>query len=165
MARANPNVPAAVIAELPEVVQQSTVMIDPEFIPGSPIVYPDGTPVEGQSESATRQAAMAAYLCSGSAWGPPTAAWGPANVCGSAVFGSPGYTRGYRWSGSQGIASPKGCAQGRGFNSSGAATWYGLGVCGQGATYPVPWGNVLANPAVRAKSMSPPVGITINWES
>lgn len=171
IARANPDVAPEVIAELPEVVQQSTVTIE-GYVPGSPIVYPDGTPVEGQSPEATRAAEAAVTTADGGisplancrlqVWS-AGAFWGPTSVCGVAVFGSPGYRRGYSWSAAAGTATT-GCVQGRGFNASQQATWYGLG-CGSFGGGQVNWGNVLGNPAARAMSQGAVVGFRADWSS
>lgn len=95
VARVNPDVDPDIIALLPEVVQQSTVVIDEGFIPGSPIVYPDGAPVEGQGPDIEARAAAAAAECGGTATATGLGTWGTESVCGVAVFGSPGYVRSY----------------------------------------------------------------------
>ncbi len=162
---ANPDVPRTVIEQLPEAVQQSQVVIDDGFVPGSPIVYPDGTPVEGQAPDVVARIAGARADCGGRATGSGLGSWGAESTCGVAVFGSPGYVRGYSWWVPMTV-SAKACAQGRGFNSQGVRTWYGLGVCGSSHyNFGVPWGNILSNPSVRVKSMSPPSGVTVDWSS
>ncbi len=176
IAEANPAVPAAVIAFLPDVVKQSRVTIDPTFRPGSPITYPDGTPVPGQSEQAIAAIhasdaptgtdvllLASAYACMDKqVSGLPGNAWGPESICGVAVFGSNGYSRYYTWGKAQ-WADTSGCVQGRGF-SNGTPTWYSLS-CGTSGSGFVPWGNVLGNPKARAKSLAPLLGFTGYWSS
>jgi hypothetical protein len=128
-------------------------------------VYTDGTPVEGQGPDIDVRIAQARASCGGKATGSGLAIWGQESVCGVAVFGSPGYVRSYSWW-VPFTVSAKACTQGRGFNAQGARTWYGLGVCGSSHyNFGVPWGNVLGNPAVQVKSMSPPSGVTVEWSS
>lgn len=165
VAQANPDVSEELIASLPEVVQQSDVTIDSSFEAGTPIIYPDGTPVEGQSEQAQRAAVVARAFCGATAFANGLGNWGSPSYCNVAVFGSVGWTQGYAWSSAKGIANPRGCAQGLGFNAQKVQTWYGLGVCGQGDAYSIPWGNVLATPGVRVKSLSIPVGFNADWSS
>lgn len=156
--KANPGLSRTVVDSLPSVVKASSVKIDESFVAGSPIVYPDGTPVPGQSAK-TKKAAAA---CGSTAFGPGSGAWGATSNGTCGVFGSPGYTRGYYWAIPAHVYT-RGCLRARGFNSSGTATWYNVG-CGTSGGSHVPWGNVLATPAAQAKSMAPPAGTTINWD-
>lgn len=165
VAIANPDVPLDVIASLPEVVQLSDVTIDESYQIGMPIVYPDGTLVEGQDPEVTRAVRNSRALCSGSALAPGTGSFGPASTCGSVVFGSPGYYRGYVWNtGGVGINTPRACGQGRGFTSQAVPTWYSVS-CGTNTGGSVHWGNVLGNPAFRAQSLSVPLSISVRWSS
>jgi hypothetical protein len=160
VARANPGVSQAVIDSLPAAVQASDVHIDSSYKPGMPIYRTDGTLVAGQGAAAMAAAAM----CDQQAWGPPfTGTWGPASVCSGVVWGSPGWHQGYSWSTAIGVFTT-GCVQARGYNSLQSPTWYGV-QCGTGGGGQVPWGNVLANPAARAKSNGGLAGFTVNWQS
>lgn len=51
----------------------------------------------------------------------------------------------------------------RGFNSSKVRTWYSGG-CGNFNQVSISWGNVLANPAARAKSQSFMTGWLVDWQ-
>lgn len=164
IAKADPGASAELIESLPRVVQELGVLIDDSFEPGMPIVYPDGTPVEGQSPEATRAAVEAYASCSGSAFAPGTGSFGPASVCSTAVFGHPGYDRGYSWHTGRGITTPRACAQGRGYTSQGISTWYSVS-CGTSTGGSVFWGNVLGNPALRAQSLSVPLSFAVSWVS
>lgn len=165
VAIANPDVPLDVIASLPEVVQLSDVIIDETFEVGMPIVYPDGSPVEGQDPAVEAAARASRALCSSSAMAPGTGSFGPASVCGSVVFGSPGYYRSYAWNtGGVGINAPRACGQARGYTSQKVVTWYSVG-CGTSTGGSVHWGNVLGNPAFRAQSLSVPLSISVRWSS
>lgn len=89
--------------------------------------------------------------------------WGPASVGDCVVFGSPGWKQGYAWN----AMDPRQnvCVQLRGFDSAGTRTWY-AGSCGKSnAGIQVPWGNKLANPAIRAKSMALAIPNTVSWHS
>lgn len=164
VAVANPGVPAELIESLPEVVQQSDVLIDETFEQGMPIVYPDGTPVEGQDASATRAALESRASCNLSALAPGTGSYGPTSLCSTAVFGHPGYYRGYVWHTGWGITAPRACAQGRGFTPQGTAVWYSVS-CGTSTGGDVHWGNILGNPAFRAQSLSVPLSFMVSWTS
>lgn len=154
----NPDVPLEIIEALPEVIQNDPdIRIDPELKLG-PIVYPDGTPVEGQ-DAATTAAARA--FCGGTADATILDQWGPTSTGDCVVFGSPGWKQGYAWAASD--ARQNVCVQLRGFNSSGTRTWY-AGSCGKSnAGIEVSWGNILANPATRAKSMALLIPNTVSW--
>jgi hypothetical protein len=160
---ANPGVSQEVINSLPPVVQQSDVHIAASFVAGTPIYYPNGTLVEGQSAAGAARAATAFAVCNLSAWGPPGGNWGGASVCTAAVWGSPGATQGYNWARGFGCFTT-GVVQVRGYNSSGTETWYsaGSGTSGGGN---VPWGNILSVPAARALSYGYLAGFTADWSS
>jgi hypothetical protein len=153
----NPEVPRDLIDALPEIVQQSPdVIVDPDLVLG-PVVYPDGTPVEGQSASQVREARA---RCGGTATA-MLAVYGPESVGTCLVFGHAGYRQGYAW----GVQNPQGgvCTQGRGFNASGTRTWYAIG-CGKSSSgTTVPWGNMLSNPSVRALSNAAPLLNSVGW--
>ncbi len=113
--KANPGIDANVIASLPQVVKDSSVKIDKSYSPGMPIIYPDGTPVPGQSD----RAVAAAASCGGFVVAPPTGAWGLTSVSPCAVFGSPGYKLTYTWSHAIGVYTT-GVVRGLAFTSSGS---------------------------------------------
>ncbi|GIG22121.1 hypothetical protein Cch01nite_28450 [Cellulomonas chitinilytica] len=178
VATANPGLPASVIAGLPPIVQKSHTKLSLEsYIPGSPIVYPDGTPVPGQSKAALAKLdsidaasgglarfsgnwCMTAYAIAGGGWSPPS-------VCPVAVWGSPGWSYPYSWARIE-HGESTGCLQGRGWTvvSGGGGTivplWRGIG-CGIQSGGAVSWGNVLGNPAVIAKSSVALMGFAANW--
>lgn len=162
VAVANPDVPLEVIAALPEVVQQSDVVIADDFEPGTPIVHPDGRPVEGQPDGVVAAAERA--QCAGRVIAPATGAWSSADRCGVAVFGHVGYHRYYGFTTGAGIAAPRVCGQGRSFSTSGSPTWTGVG-CGTVAGGSVHWGNVLSNPQFRAQNLSVGWPATVSWSS
>lgn len=133
------------------------VYIDPEVNLG-PIVYPDGTPVEGQ-DAMTTFAARA--FCGGTAAAPILGLWGQTSVGDCVVFGSPGWKQGYAWNAQDPTKSV--CVQVRGFNSAQTQTWYSASCGKSNAGVSVAWGNVLANPAARAQSQALATGNTVSW--
>lgn len=152
----NPDVPRELIDALPEVIQQDPdVIIDPDVVLG-PIVYPDGTPVEGQDPATMREARA---RCGGTATA-TAVIWGPESIGGCTVWGSVGYKQGYAWGVQD--ASGSACAQGRGFTVSGTRTWYSIGCGKSNAGTTVTWGNILSNPSVRAMATSGPVN-SVGW--
>jgi hypothetical protein len=162
VAVANPDVPLEVIAALPAVVQQSDVVIADDFEAGTPIVYPDGRLVEGQSDRVTADEERA--QCTGTVVAPATGAWSNADNCGVAVFGHVGYYRYYSFTTGAGIAAPRVCGQGRSFTVSGSPTWTGVS-CGTLTGGSVHWGNVLGNPQFRAQNLSVGWPATVSWSS
>ena len=90
----------------------------------------------------------------------PGTYWDSVNGC--AVFGYPGYQRGYRWYNTSSVTI---CASGRGYNSKGAAGWYTAGCLSGGAstTRMVPWGNVLSYTKMSALSVSTVTGASYQW--
>lgn len=154
----NPDIPLSVIESLPEVIQNDRdIVIADDFDPASPIIYPDGTPVEGQSAVKTAAAAR----CGGTASAGVLGTWGVPSVGGCAIFGSPGHQEVYSWH----VMDPTKtvCVQGKGFSAAGAQTWYGIG-CGTSRTgVGVRWGNILANPAIRAMSQAYLLGNSVSW--
>lgn len=83
------------------------------------------------------------------------------SVDGCAVFGYPGYVRYYSW---ENMSDVSACVQGKGWNSSGAATWTSLG-CTDNADVAVAWGNVLAYTQVKGVSISTVTGAAYQWFS
>lgn len=153
----NPDIPLEIIAALPEVIQNDPdVFIDPEIDLG-PIVYPDGTPVEGQSARMT----AAAWYCGGTAEAAVLGTWGLESVGDCSVWGSVGKVQGYAWAASDPTKSV--CVQVRGFNGLGQRTWYS-GSCGfSNPGVGVPWGNVLSHPSLRAKSNAVLLSNSVGW--
>lgn len=161
VAERNPALSLELLASLPPVVQQSTtVTIDPELEPGTPLIYTDGTVVPGQSEDAIEAAAT----CGGTAWGPPGGAWGAASTSGCGVWGYDSTARvSYRWWLSQ-AAFTTAQVQGWGYNSAKTGGWYGVGSGSNnyvGTT--VPWGEVIAVPKLRARTLAVVAGVTVQW--
>jgi hypothetical protein len=83
-------------------------------------------------------------------------------VDGCAVAGYPGYKREYRWNNRSDVLM---CADGRGFTSSGARTWYSASCTYDTATVSVPWGNVLAYTEMQAMSGSGATGAAFEWRA
>lgn len=164
VAKSNPHVSTEVLKQLPEVLlDDADLYIAPTYEAGTPIVYPDGSPVPGQSD---KQIAAAAN-CGGTAWGPPGGYWGAVSS-GCAVWGSPGFEETYVWNVANGSYST-GCVQVQGHYRGLGPTypiitaWYSAG-CGDtagGAT--VPWGNVLDEGRARASSNGGAAGFTVSW--
>lgn len=152
----NPGLSQEVIDALPEVILNDPDVIVADDLQLGPIVYPDGTPVEGQSAKMVQ----AANSCNGTATGLGTGGWGPTSYGGCVVWGSPNYVRVY---GFTKTSDSNGCQQFRGYNAQGTATWYSGGCGAWSSGVGVVWGNVLANPAARARTSSIPAGYQINW--
>lgn len=153
----NPDVPRALIDALPTVLQQDPdVIIDPDVELG-PIVYPDGTPVEGQDAATMRDARA---RCGGTATA-TAVVWGGESVGSCTVWGDAGYKQGYAW----GVQDPSGrvCAQGRGFTVSGTRTWYSVSCGTSNAGSEVAWGNVLSDPSLRAMASSTALNAVAWW--
>jgi hypothetical protein len=105
-------------------------------------------------------AAGATARCGGAAWAPP-GAWGPASTSPVAVAGHPGYRQGYSWS-VEGNVPTLVCAQGKGYDQNGNVQWNGLGCSGDGGNGVAPWGNLLGQPQLRARSLSIN-GVIVSW--
>jgi len=155
---ANPGLSRQVLESLPPVVKASSVKIDSSYTPGTPIVYPDGTLVPGQS--ATMQA-KAAASCGGRVVALGNGAWSPSSVSNCSVFGSPGWKVTYSWSRAFGVYTT-GCVRAKAYNASGTSYWVSAG-CGTSSYVNAPWGNILGVPAVQAFSQGPPAGFTADW--
>lgn len=158
--KANPQLSAEIVESLPDAVKHSAVEIAPDYQPGTPIYYPGGKLVEGQSAEVMRVAAR----CSRSVVAPIGGAWSRADVCPVALFGSPELYIRYSW---EKAFDTTGCVQVRGYNrgTSPRAVW-NTGGCGSfNSNVSVHWGNVLGNPAARAKSQSVVTGWTVNWQA
>ncbi|KAA9159658.1 hypothetical protein FPZ12_020040 [Amycolatopsis acidicola] len=88
--------------------------------------------------------------------------WGPVSKSNCAVFGHNGYKQGYSWRVQEGT-NQYACVEGWGFDSKHTkGKWFSLG-CGTSNKGTVPWGNVAANPQVRAKSMGGSIAVIIDW--
>jgi hypothetical protein len=161
-AKNNPGISLDVIRSLPaELRNNRTLVVDPRYKIGAPIILPDGTPVAGQSAAAM----AAAVTCGGTVVAPLTGSWSGASKSNCAVFGSPGYYLSYSWSRSP-TTETLGCVQGQShtFDDHGdpITVWKSLG-CGIHGGASVFWGNVLAYPRVRAKTEQIPAGFVAAW--
>ena len=76
------------------------------------------------------------------------------------MFGYPGYWRPYNWVNTSDMYI---CTNGRGYNSSAAASWYSTGC--NGGVNDVPWGNVLAYTQMQGMSLSGVTGASYDWKS
>lgn len=151
--KANPGISKAVVDSLPEVVKNSSVKISPDFQPGTPIYYPNGSLVPGQSEMAVAAAAS----CSNTVYSAVTGTWGTAQDGCGAIFGSPGLRVPYKWqatSSSSGSAN-RGVVRCRGYRS-GTAYWAsnGSNVGFETIVVTVDWGNMLAPLRAQAYKIS-----------
>ena len=154
----NPHVALDVIRQLPPIIRDDpSVTIDPSYVPG-PIIYPDGTPVPGQSA----EMEAAAATCGGTVFGTAGGVWGPVSQGNCSLFGSPGYAHRYNWQRAAFVFT-QGCVRVRGFNQAGESTWYSSG-CGTSGGATVPWGNILAMPQAQAYSQAVAAGFTANWQ-
>lgn len=141
---ANPGISKAVVESLPDVVKNSSVKIADDFEPGTPIYFPNGELVPGQSVKAK----AAAAACTESVYSAVTGTWGAVATSCHAIFGSPGLRVPYKWqatSSSSGVAS-RGTVRVRGFRN-GTAYWAsnGSNVGFETKVVTVDWGNVLAS--------------------
>lgn len=150
----NPRISAEVIESLPAVLQQDdTLYIDESYEAGTPIVYPDGEAVPGQSKEALTYAAA---NCGGSAYGPPYGSWGAVGYGSCGIVGHNGYQKYYSWNRSHNVDTT-GCVKVRGYKQSlppyvtNDAYWAYAG-CGTSGSKTVSWGNVLSKPAAQAAS-------------
>ncbi len=161
VAKANPGLSEDLIKSLPPAVQQSDVIVDPNFKPGTPIYYPDGRLVEGQNPNVVNSAMAAA--CSLTVTALPGGAWGTPSECSVGIFGHAGYYRAYSWAAT---SDTQGCIQVRGtyFETTPEMHWYAAG-CGYFNSVSVYWGNVLMSPATRALSQSLATGWIADWQS
>lgn len=151
----NPDVPLDVIMALPEQIKNdSDVRIDPDLDPTVPIIDTSGNLVPGQ----TSISAQAASACSTTVWGPP-GTWSGAVNSTCSIWGSPGWRVTYRFSQAPNV-STLGCGQATGWNAQYQEFWTGLG-CGASGTATVDWGNVIAQPKLKAYGANPPAGTTL----
>jgi len=158
-AKSNPQVSLDVVESLPKSVQDDpTVYIDPSVQPDMPQVYADTLkPVPGQDPDAM----AAAATCGSNVAAAGTGAWfGPFQSNCAFIGGSQNskltYTK-FTDPNSYGRA----CWQGRGYDWLSPSNtyreyWAGMG-CSDGS-YTVDWGNVISVPAVKARSITAPVG-------
>lgn len=160
IAKANPGMSDEVLNSLPSGLLHRNIKVDRSYTPQTPVIYPDGTPVEGQSPVRTRDAQACGE---GTVFGPgPGTDWGPISEGTCGVAGSEGFRATYTWDRvPEGYTT--GCVDVRGFDDAGAQTWYGAGCGTSGANPDVPWGNVLGLAATRAKTTAPPAGFAANW--
>lgn len=161
LAKANPSIPREVIARFPKHIQDNgKIYIDPSVKVDTPLLYLDGTPVEGQSAKMTASASSCnkPIIVPGTQvdYGPIVS--GPCAFIGTTrtakktynFYGDPAY---------DGTA----CFKARGYYDPTPTpaydpreAWYTGGCNGGGNTYAtVPWGNVVGVPAVKAKIGTP----------
>lgn len=147
--KSNPGISKSVVDALPDVVKNSSVKISADFQPGTPIFYPDGKLVPGQTEKAV----SAAAACTNTAVSTLPKTWGPVvNGC-TAIFGRPGLQLTYSWQSttlSRGVAN-KGSLLVRGYHS-GTAYWKsgGSNIGREVVQVTVDWGNMLAPQSAQA---------------
>lgn len=147
-ARANPGIPLETIESLPSLVQADPdIRIDPSIKPGMPLVYSEtGQPVPGQSP----EQMSAAAACRQAVVAPAGGLWfkydSPCGIIGTSSSSTLTYVK---ETNPDSIGT--GCWQGRGYNTSGAEVWNGMG-CGDGA-YTVHWGNVMSVPSVKVSAV------------
>ncbi len=166
--KANPSLDKKLLNNLPEVVQQSTVFIDSDVNSDSVIFYPDGTLVPGQSADKVARAKEIQKRggCGNTSFlAYPFAFRISLGNC--AVFGYKGYSRHYSWWAAPGVDGSV-AVQGGGFRcanyveqplpgsdcgpSGYVQKWVGFGAANSGSGYAY-WGNVLATPKIRSKSI------------
>ena len=171
--RANPGISEAIVMSLPPVLRARPLVIDPNFKPGTPVVYTDGTPVPGQPK-----AQLAAALHCGSGFvAPGTGTWGPTSTGSCGLTGPSTNRMNYSWGAGDGVFTA-GCTEGRGFyiytdppwlpgtgHDHIGHKWYGTN-CGKSGSASVRWDrNILAVPAFRARSEGIPAGFSGNWSA
>jgi hypothetical protein len=161
-ARNNPGISLDVIRSLPpELRNDPTLVVDPSYQIGDPIIRADGTPAAGQSPAAI----AAAKTCGGTVVATGTGRWSGASVSNCAVAGSPGLYINISWEHAPAVES-LGCLQGQKHtideHGDPITVWQSMG-CGRSGSGHIFWGNVLAYPRVRAKSESIPAGFTASW--
>ncbi len=144
LSRANPQISREVISALPPLVRRSSVTIDPSITAATPIVYPDGNPVPGQSAA---NVMLAAAGCA------PIKFVKGVSTSPCAVLGSPGLRMTYTWNANQDSPPVLGCVAGEGHDDVGRLKWLSAG-CGASGRMTIPWGNNLAKPRIKATSGS-----------
>lgn len=139
---ANPHIKPEVIAALPPVLRSSSLVIGPDVTVDTPIIYPDGSPVPGQSAAQSARAAACG--------GPYTFVKGVA-TSGCAVAGSAGTRVRYTWNSNVDAPAPVGCVAPEAHDDVGRVRWQST-TCGTSGVATVPWGNNLARPRIKATS-------------
>lgn len=140
ISRANPDIAPDIIAALPPVLRSSSMRIGSDITADTPIIYPDGSPVPGQSATKMAQAAK----CGG-----PYAfviAKVSTSTCG--VAGNSSTRMVYVWN----AAPPtKGCVAVEAFDNVANKRFTSAG-CGSNGRKTATWGNVLSRPRIKATS-------------
>jgi hypothetical protein len=54
-------------------------------------------------------------------------------------------------------------AEAKGFDAMGTETWYGLGTSSTNLRRVVPWGNVIAYPAIKVLNIGPALAPPVDW--
>jgi hypothetical protein len=158
----NPGISLDVIRSLPAALRNDpTLVVDPSYRIGDPIIQADGTPAAGQSPAAM----VAAASCGGTVVATGTGRWSGASVSNCAVAGSPGLYINISWERAPAVES-LGCLQGQKHtideHGDPITVWQSMG-CGRSGSGHIFWGNVLALPRVRAKSEQIPAGFAASW--
>lgn len=148
----NPEVPLSTILALPDVIQQDgNVRIDPKLDPSVPIIRPDGTPVPGQTEEAMVKASRCTIGITA-----PLGIWSPQVTGSCAMWGSPGFQLGYKFTSNQAAA-----AKATGWVVGLGEVWYSLGSTNN-VLVTVPWGNVVAMPKGKAIALHTGTGVHVD---
>ncbi len=150
--RANPGLSEEVVRSLPEIVKNSNVKVAPDFVAGTPIAYPNGELVPGQSAKTV----AAALACTEQVYSAASGYWGPVAISCTSIFGSPGYEVVYKWQATTGDVATKGVVRVRGFSSGTTEYWKsnGQNIGYETRFITVTWGNVLANLKAQAYKVS-----------
>lgn len=153
--KANPGISEEVLQSLPDVVKDSDVQIADDFVPNTPIYYPDGTLVPGQSTAAIARAAACSENVSSAIYNE----WGAVITSCHSIFGSPGLKVTYAW---QATSDSIGIVRVQGFQmitpQPGRYDPYwksnGRNTGSEVIKITVTWGNVLANLKAQGKSLT-----------
>ncbi|RJQ76757.1 hypothetical protein D5S17_16990 [Pseudonocardiaceae bacterium YIM PH 21723] len=101
----------------------------------------------------------------GSGYAPPGGGWGPVSQSNTSIFGSPGWTVGYSYT-SRSDASPIHASAKHYTNKDGTnpgpEKWSEFGAGTRGQSGPLAWGNALATPAIKFKSINV-LGAIVDW--
>lgn len=152
----------------------SATIVDPGDIPegtyiapgvdlSDPIISLKGHPTELDSENVHASKPpddVASAACGPYAAYAPPFTWSTWKAGCSVLGWDDSATKGYHW-GVPAWSDGQACAQGKGFHPSGAY-WISLG-CGTGGNGTVHWGNVIAYPKFKNRSIAAPLGCPTSW--
>jgi hypothetical protein len=96
----------------------------------------------------------------GAAWAAPGGFFGPVSNSNTAVFGSAGYTMRYSVT-TTGNAGTLICCDAKAFVNDRTETWRSIGCGHETFSGTLPWGNVVATPAIKCKGN--PFGASVSW--